>query len=272
MCYIGFLCNVTDELNGAKIWKSITTLVGVFLVVAIPVSTIEIFLCIDPHSMTLRITLLYLKTIMCIFHPVGEGTFHFVCKYFLQMVGSVQKCLVVVFFRNIVDWANTIVLIFPVIYFKTRKSYYCWETTDQLHGSRNASSPKKSIRSRAGSAFMNYSIPHTPYSTTNVSPNTRRLKHRRLQSHGSESSRICYIVSLIADSVRILSCTILIYWDSNYIVKVRGPYRCCSFPTSGYYTLICIHADSVPELKWNYITDKIVFVRYQLLVTLSNRF
>jgi hypothetical protein len=245
--------NVTDELNGAKIWKSITTLVGVFLVVTIPVSTIEIVLCIDPHSMTLRITLLYLKTIMCIFHPVGEGTFHFEQRQRMRLfldkhvirapttrtltsrnsfengvfptaifkpvtnlstlneVSSPTNSCKINDGKNQDDGVSSVNNI-PKEYHnqafldgtnhlqkiltkqrsedevKTRKPYYCRETTDQLHGSRNASSPKKSIRSRAGSAFMNYSIPHTPYSTTNVSPNTRRLKHRRLQLHGSESN------------------------------------------------------------------------------------
>lgn len=69
--------SVTDELKGAKIWKSITTLLGFFLVVTIPVSSIEIWLCIKEYNTTIGITLLYLKTLMCIFHAGGEGTFHF---------------------------------------------------------------------------------------------------------------------------------------------------------------------------------------------------
>lgn len=243
--------NVTDELNGAKIWRFITTLVGVFLVVTIPVSTIEIFLCIDPHSRTLRIILLYLKTIMCIFHAVGEGIFHFEqrqrtrlfldkhvigapttttltrrnsfengvvptaifrpvanlstlnevssttnsCKIYGEQkqdddVSSVNNIPKEYHNQAFLDGTNHLQKVLTKQRsedeVKTKEPYYCWEATDQLHGSRNANSPKKSIRSRIGSAFMNHSIPHTPYSTMNVSPNTRRLKHRKLQSYGSE--------------------------------------------------------------------------------------
>jgi hypothetical protein len=69
--------SVTDDLKGAKIWKSILTLIDFFLVVTIPVSSIEIWLCIKEYNTALGTTLLYLKTLMCIFHAGGEGTFHF---------------------------------------------------------------------------------------------------------------------------------------------------------------------------------------------------
>lgn len=69
--------SVTDDLKGAKIWKSILTLIDFFLVVTIPVSSIEIWLCIKEYNTALGTTLLYLKTLMCIFHAGGEGTFYF---------------------------------------------------------------------------------------------------------------------------------------------------------------------------------------------------
>lgn len=68
--------NVTEHQTRAdRLWTSIITHVGCFLGVTIPVFSIEIYLSISEPNMTLTITLLYLKTIMCIFHALGEGIF-----------------------------------------------------------------------------------------------------------------------------------------------------------------------------------------------------
>lgn len=70
------LRNVPDhQTRSDRLWKSIITLVGCFLGVTIPVCSIEIYLSVTEPNMTLNITLLYLKTIMCTFHALGEGIF-----------------------------------------------------------------------------------------------------------------------------------------------------------------------------------------------------
>lgn len=70
------LRNVTEhQTRTARLWTSISTLVGCFLGVTIPVCSIEIYLSVSESNMILNIILLYLKTIMCMFHALGEGIF-----------------------------------------------------------------------------------------------------------------------------------------------------------------------------------------------------
>ncbi|XP_071150478.1 uncharacterized protein [Mytilus edulis] len=71
------LPNVTEaRKTGAKICQSVTTLIIFFLVSTVPISCIEICLSITYSTQPLKIFLLYLKTVMCILHAIGEGALH----------------------------------------------------------------------------------------------------------------------------------------------------------------------------------------------------
>lgn len=71
------LPNATEaRKTGAKICQSVTTLIIFFLVSTIPISCIEICLSITYSTQPLKIFLLYLKTVMCILHAIGEGALH----------------------------------------------------------------------------------------------------------------------------------------------------------------------------------------------------
>ncbi|CAC5390553.1 unnamed protein product [Mytilus coruscus] len=69
--------NVTENRSrGAKIWKSVITLIGFFLIATLPASTMRIYRSCNITNISFNISLLYLNSFMCIFHAAGEGIFH----------------------------------------------------------------------------------------------------------------------------------------------------------------------------------------------------
>lgn len=64
------------QTRGARIRQSVITLVAFFLISTLPVSTLEIYKSLVYCNHPIRIALLYLKTMMCILHAIGEGAFH----------------------------------------------------------------------------------------------------------------------------------------------------------------------------------------------------
>ncbi|XP_063412494.1 uncharacterized protein LOC134695211 [Mytilus trossulus] len=71
------LPNATEaRKTGAKNCQSVTTLIMFFLVSTVPISCIEICLSITYSTQPLKIFLLYLKTVMCILHAIGEGALY----------------------------------------------------------------------------------------------------------------------------------------------------------------------------------------------------
>lgn len=66
--------NVTENrTRGAKIWKSVITLIGFFLIAIIPACTMTIYRSFNITNRIFNISLLYLNSLMCIFHAAGEG-------------------------------------------------------------------------------------------------------------------------------------------------------------------------------------------------------